>query len=72
MRKYNDGEVRACLKLHLARNYELKAHAAEEWGIGRSYLSQILKGDSPVPGWLLDILGFERVEPEPFYRRNKR
>jgi len=72
MRKYNDGEVRACLKLHIARNYDLKGDFARKYKLSKSYLSQLLSGASPIPDKVLKAIGFQRKKAETYFVRAKK
>ena len=52
--------------LKSVRSHILKVHgkykdAAEAWGVTKSYLSLILKGDRPPSKAMLDDLGYDRI-----------
>jgi len=70
MKKYNVEDVQKALKIHVATHYDSVTEAAEEWGFGRSYFSQIMNGHCAMPSWVAKKLGFT-VQKEEYYVRIK-
>jgi hypothetical protein len=57
----NKTEMIEVLKQHIVDKFYSQSNFAKEWAISRQYVHQLLTGDRPIPGYILESLGYELV-----------
>lgn len=48
------------VRIHILRTYGKQKHAAEKWGVSKTFISKVVNEKSPPPAWLLEEMGLER------------
>lgn len=55
-----ENEFLADLRAFIARHYVTQSAAAKHWKVSRSYLSSVVKGNTPPNKKILDEVGYDR------------
>lgn len=70
MRKYKQDHIEKALGRYIDKHFDRSvAAAAKKFDCTKAYIYYMLSGNRPIPDHILELLGYERVQPEPYYVR---
>lgn len=75
MKNKTDAEMREIFRQWIAVNHVNQTRYARKLGVSNTYVNNIVRGNKPFPGYILEDLGYEPIYPDiprPTYRKIKK